>query len=62
MENSTPKDRMDAEILRLRASVTASRKLLDDINGEVTDQAKIVQHRGVMDSKLFWYQGARRFI
>ena len=42
MENSTPKDLMDSEILRLRASVTASRKLLDDINSEVTKQVEIV--------------------
>ena len=33
---------MDSEILRLRASVTASRKLLDDINSEVTEQVEIV--------------------
>ena len=42
MENSTLKDLMDAEILRLRASDTASRKKLDDICGEVADQVKVV--------------------
>ena len=42
MENVAPKDLMDSEILRLRASVTASRKLLDDINSEVVEQVEIV--------------------
>ena len=42
MENVVPKDLMDSEILRLRASVTASRKLLDDINSEIVEQVETV--------------------
>ena len=40
--NVAPKDLMDSEIVRLRASVTASRKLLDDLNSEVVEQVEIV--------------------
>ena len=39
---SAPKDLMESEIVRLRASVTASRKLLDDLNSEVDEQVQIV--------------------
>ena len=39
---SAPKDLMDSEIVRLRASVTASRKLLDDLNSEIVEQVQIV--------------------
>ena len=56
MENSTLKDLMDAEILRLRATVTVSRKLLDDINSELTEQVEIVTAvRGMRDPRLFWF-------
>ena len=41
-ENMGPQDLMDADILRLRASLVASMKLMDDINGEVTDQGNAV--------------------
>ena len=40
--NVAPKDLMDGEIVRLRAAVKASRKLLDDLNSEVVDQVEIV--------------------
>ena len=39
---SAPKDLMDSEIVRLRASVTASRKLLDDLNSEIDEQVQVV--------------------
>ena len=39
---SAPKDLMEPEIVRLRASVTASRKLLDDLNSEIDEQVQIV--------------------
>ena len=41
MEESCPKDLQDAAVPRLRASVTASRKLIDDIMVEVNDQVSI---------------------
>ena len=37
-----PKDLLDSEVVRLRASLTASRKSLDDLKTEVLDQAEIV--------------------
>ena len=37
------KDLLDGEIVRLRASLTASRKSLDDLKTEVLDQAETVQ-------------------
>ena len=42
MDESCPKDLHDAAILRLRASWTSSRKLLDDITDEVNDQVSII--------------------
>ena len=39
---SAPKDLMDPEIVRLRASVAVSRKLLDDLKSEIDEQVQVV--------------------
>ena len=39
---SDPKDLMDPEIVRLRASIAVSRKLLDDQKSEINEQVKVV--------------------
>ena len=43
MEESHSKDLQDGAVLRLRAGVTASRKLIDDVSLEISDQVDIIK-------------------
>ena len=43
MEAQDPKDLQDGDVLRLRAAVTASRKLVDDVSLEINDQVNIIK-------------------
>ena len=42
MEDPYPKDLQDGAVLKLRAGVTASRKLIDNISLEISDQVDII--------------------
>ena len=55
--NVPPKDLLDSEIVRLRASLTASRKSLDDLMSEIADQVDIIkQARGRNGPRAVWIQ------
>ena len=41
-----PKDLQDGIILRLRAAVKASRKMVDDVSTEISDQVEIIKAGG----------------